>query len=118
MNTTPQLYIGAPVWIYDSEDANGNRYGGLIEREYWKQDKVVGETSRSWIIGEWRQIKLPKKGPCNGYAFSQAEVDQLSYVRENRYRISEFVRGANYYQLKKIEEILGLTPEQVTGEKP
>jgi hypothetical protein len=107
-------WLGSEVWILNPnrrvyrKDENGRSFGGPIHREMWEPDKIVGETSRSWIIGEWRKLKLSKKGPWHGIAFSREEADQISYVEDNGYRVSEMVRKANYDQLKRIEAILGL----------
>jgi hypothetical protein len=106
--------LGSEVWILNPnrrvyrKDENGRSFGCPIHREMWEADKIVGETSRSLIIGEWRKLKIPKKGPWNGIAFSREEADQISYVEDNRNRVAEMVRKVSYDQLKRIEAILGL----------
>jgi hypothetical protein len=118
--------LGSEVWILNPnrrvyrKDENGRSFGGPIHREMWEADKIVGETSRSWIIGEWRKLKIPKKGPWDGIAFSREEADQISYREDNRNRVAEMVRKASYDQLKRIEAILGLPndPDQRPGESP
>lgn len=74
------------VWIF-----NGNRlvYGkdksSPIWREHWVKQKVTGETSRSWIVGEgWSERKIAKSEKLrgSGVAFSEAELDVLEWIEE------------------------------------
>lgn len=73
----------------------------------WEPHKITGENSRSWITGYRGSIKISKKGPNHGIAFSRQEADEISYVADNCYRVAEMVRiKASYAQLKQIESIL------------
>jgi len=109
--------VGDSVWLLNQnrrmyrKDSSGRGYGSPIHAEMWEEDKIVSETSRSWIIGDWRKIKVPKSGRLAGIAFSREEADQISYVADNQYRVSEMVRRANFQQLKAIESILSPATE-------
>ena len=111
MTETAKVGIGSPVWIFNSNRRvyrEGAR-GGPIWREHWMPEKIVGETSRSWIVGQgtWEK-KIPKKGPWHGVAFSQEEIDNAAYVHEHRFRISEKVgRLDDFACLRKIAELIG-----------
>ncbi len=112
MTETAKVGVGSPVWIF-SENRRVYRKdgvgGGPIWREHWRQDKIIGETSRSWIVGQgsWEQ-KIPKKGPWHGVAFSEKEIDQAAYVHDNRHRISDAVgRLQDYACLREIAELVG-----------
>jgi len=117
MTTKP--YIGMPVWKFDQNTRvyKKNDKGhtiGPIWREHWVRLEVVGETSRSWLVGsEWsrkdpsRAMKVPKKDWPGRLATSEEDIDKAAYVNDNRYRISERVQRCNDYDtLKKIEAIL------------
>lgn len=66
-----------------------------IWRKHWQEVEIIGETSRSWLLGSpWRPLKLSKasfrSGACPaGWARSWADVENLAWVHENRHRIAE-----------------------------
>ena len=105
--------VGDPVWLFDD---NYRVYrpdkSGPIWREKWRKRLIVGETSRSWLVGysttSRTQTKVAKKGPFCGVAFSEEEIDEAAWVEENRYRINEsmrYVRDATV--LRKVAELIG-----------
>lgn len=80
---------------------------GRSERNHWRKMEVIGETSKSWLIGySWRPIKVPKKGPWDNFLFSDEEVERVVWASDHRYKITHLVERANYDQLKKIAEII------------
>lgn len=99
-------------WVFDinkrvyRRDENGRPCGGgPIWREHWRETKIVGETKVSWIT-EWGK-KIPKKGG-QGICFSERELDEASWVQENRNRLSDAVRSLkDFTTLKSVSEILG-----------
>lgn len=111
----PTPYIGMKVWRFDqnrrvyAKDGNGRPVGGRpIWREHWRQLEIVGETSRSWLVGAalWRADKVPKKNWPGEYAFSEEEIDRRGYV-EDRHRLVRRVQDCRDYDtLKKIEAAL------------
>lgn len=104
------------IWIFDQnrrvyrKDKNGIPSGPPIWRERWRKATVVGETSRSWITNF--SEKIPKKG-CNKrmVCFSEKELDRLSYVEENRRKISDIVICLDYSRLKQVADICGYKEE-------
>lgn len=84
------LGIGSTVWMFDQNRRiyKDNR-SGPIYREYWRPIKITSETTRSWITE--RGNKIPKKGEHNGYCFTEQEVNDKSWVEDNRYKIAEAV---------------------------
>ncbi len=97
-----EIKIGSPCWFYDTnrrvyrKDTNGS-YGSPITREHWVEKAVVGETSRSWIVGHKgcdveRGTKVSKTEPNRMYAFNLKDVEDFSFVQDHGYRISEAVR--------------------------
>lgn len=107
------LKVGDTVWVFDQNRRiyPKDRQGGPIWSEHWRPEKITGETSRSWIIGNhaWTQKKLPKKGAAPfRVAYSQEEIDKAAWVHDNRYRLShEIDRCEDYDTLKKVAELVG-----------
>lgn len=101
------------VWVFDinrriyRRDEHGKAHGGPIWREHWREEKVVGETSRSWITE--RGTKVPKKGANSRlFAFSEEEIDRESYVQESRHKIADMVRRlTDHDTLKRVAECIG-----------
>ena len=107
------LAIGSAIWIYDvncrvyAKDAAGRSHGGPLYRESWREEPIIGETKKSWLIGPgWKPRKIPKKGPHNYVCFSLAELEGKCWENDNRHRLSEKVRGATLSQLRRIDAIL------------
>lgn len=107
LNETPCY---PPCWVFDinrrvyRRNENGKPCGGPIWREHWREMKIVGETKVSWIT-EWGK-KIPKKGG-QGICFSERELEEASWVQENRHRLSDAVLSLNdFTTLKAVSEIL------------
>ena len=70
-------------WFFDVNHRvypkDGNHFSASpIWREHWRRREVVGETTRSWLVGSrYSYVKIPKKGqlPLN-WVRSEAEVDE------------------------------------------
>lgn len=110
------IKIGDSVWFFDvnrrvyKQDQNGCSVGGPIWREHWRKELVIGETSRSWLVGhKYDLTKLPKKGDWpRDWVASEAEVNDREWVEHHRYRISraiDSIRDAS--TLRKIAELIG-----------
>lgn len=90
------------LWFFDvnrriyPRDANGNTTGGPIWREHWHEVEIVGETSRSWVIG-YTDEKVPKKDFPGSYATSQEDIDRRAVIA-NRYGISRRVDKCQDYE--------------------
>lgn len=105
--------VGDPIWIFDDNHRVYQKGKlGPVWREKWRKRLIIGETSRSWLVGcsmnSPYPTKISKKGPHHGVAFSESEIDEAAYIEENRYRISEavrYVRDANV--LRKVAELIG-----------
>lgn len=107
------------IWRFDSnhrvyrQPEEGDVYGrgGPIWREHWVKFNVVGETSRSWLIGYSveRAQKVPKVGWDKGvFAFSEDEIDKAAWVYENAHRISHAVGIVKDYAiLQQIAALVG-----------
>lgn len=109
-DTTPEVGIGSTVWKFN---ANRRRYGAdrlsPIYREHWEPRKIVGETSRSWILdGPWGE-KIPKKrAERDSLAYSETEINGHCFVEAYRYRIAQEVqRCVDVTKLRAIAEIVG-----------
>jgi hypothetical protein len=128
---TAPVAIGSVVWFFDEnrrvypEDENGKvKFGSPpIWREHWVKRYVVGETSRSWIIGlsamksdpRYGQ-KCPKADIGKRYALSEAEIDARAYCEEHSYQISLRVArlrtAADAEILRQIASLVGYVPKR------
>lgn len=107
VSSTALLGIGSTIWIFDQNRRvyRDNR-SRPVYREYWRPIKITSETTRSWIT-EWGQ-KIPKKGEHHGVCFTEKEVDDKSWVEENRYKISEAVnRMRDAETLRAVAKLAG-----------
>lgn len=116
---TSQPHIGMTVWQFDPNrrvyprDDNGRAFGGPIWREHWVRLCVIGETSKSWLVGpDWmasqldRAEKVAKKAWPGNLLTSEAEIERAAFV-EQRYRLAERVQKClDYDTLKTIEAAL------------
>jgi hypothetical protein len=106
------LKVGDIVWFFDDNhrvyetDKNGLSHGGPIWRKKWKPCKVLGETTRSFVL-EYGQ-KIPKKNKPNGLAYSEQELNEKFFVHENAYKIGCAVKTVkDAEKLKLIAKIIG-----------
>jgi hypothetical protein len=119
------MKVGDPVWYFD-ENRRVYKPGTMsppIWREHWVRKCIIGETSRSWIVGYERQDprdgqKLSKKELAaperpKGWAFSEEEIDRLAWMHENRHALSEAVRRCRDY--RTLKEIAALIAFEVTS---
>lgn len=111
LTETPLRKVGDPVWIFNqNRRVYVKHQSGPIWREHWEKKSVLGETSRSWLVGrEYEQIKIPKKGPQPwGVCWSEEEVTRRAYVNDNAYKISDLVRRIDDCDtLKKVADLVG-----------
>jgi len=118
--------VGDTIWVFDinrrvyREKKPGEVYarGGPIWREHWRPRKVVGETSRSWVLE--RGDKVPKKGADPAcFAFSEADIDRREWVNDNRHKIASMVERCNDYEkLMKLAAVMGFKTPNVGVEPP
>lgn len=105
--------VGGTIWVFDlnrrfyTKPSGGRLWGEPIWRRHWRPLKIVGETSRSWIL-ESRQ-KVPKRGADpTVFAFSEADIDRMEWVHYNAYRIADKVlRLRDYETLRKVADAIG-----------
>lgn len=99
------------VWIFDENRriyAKG-KVSSPIWREHWRKYEVIGETSRSWIVGYY-DTKIPKKNPDpDKYCFSLSELEQKVWMHDHRYKIAELIRcgDINYGALCVAAQAIG-----------
>lgn len=116
-----ELKVGDKIWIFDGntryyEDNKGNKLDRCWYRGHFVERIISDETKQSWII-EHGKIKVNKKtltySTTNMYGkdgklyISEEEINQVCWLNDNHYKISEMVRNCkDYNKLKQIEEIL------------
>ena len=121
------MYVGDKVWIFDNnhriyKDENGNELSSPWYRGHFVERLIIGETKASWIIGyenskveDKSSIKVNKKtlqykawnGNISTLYTCEDEIDQICWVNDNQYAISNSVsRCHDYDKLMKIKHIL------------
>lgn len=107
--------VGSTIWCYDENRRryaaapSGRIWGALIWREHWAPRKIVGETSRSWVLQGFPKTKVPKRGADPRlFAFSERELDERVWIHDNRSGIGFAVSQCyDYATMRKIAELLG-----------
>lgn len=116
MSSHTDTKIGDSVWLFDVNrrvyvDEGGNRLSSPIWLHHWRECKIVGETSRSWILDYFNK-KVPKKGyNAKTICFSEEELIREAWAHNNRYHITEAIRGLNAEKLKEVASVIGYMPE-------
>jgi len=110
------IKIGDSVWFFDvnrrvyQKTSDGRSFGSPIWREHWVKREVIGETSRSWLVGyKHRPEKLPKSGKWpNDWVLSESEINDREWVEDHRHRVSNAVYACyDAAKLRKIAELIG-----------
>ena len=106
------ISIGSKLWMFDHNRRRYNEKRECIFREHFFEVEIIGETSRSWLIGSYRPLKIPKASPWGaGKLYTAKMVEDSIYENEHKYKISELIRyKATVAQLRQIAEILGYQP--------
>lgn len=96
--------LNAVIWrfdenrrVYPKKVGKFDAGSSPIWREHWVRMIVWGQNSRSWLVDhyfdsdhQWTPraaFKLPKKGPWPGWAFSEADIDELEWLHLNGWKI-------------------------------
>lgn len=83
--------------------------GGPIWKEHWRPERIVSETSRSWVTDFGS--KIPKSGP-HGWLTSQEEINDLAWAHDNAHRIASRIdERLPLNVLKQIAALVGYVPE-------
>ena len=85
--------VGESVWVFDINRRvyidDGNRLSNPIWLQHWRECKIVGETSRSWILN-YLNRKVPKKGyDPKDVCFSKEGLIREAWAHNNRHHISK-----------------------------
>jgi len=119
MSEKQTIKVGDPIWFFDvncrvyRKDATGRSMAGPIWAEHWREYAIIGETSRSWIVGTesgcvFNKIPKNKLHSWRGYAHSKEEIQQGAYIDRNRYAIAERLRRIDDYAvLRQIATLIG-----------
>lgn len=115
------IKVGDPIWHFQANRrvyAKGE-HGSPIYREHWVEEKIIGETSRSWLVSpEWRPTKLAKKeleeGKLDIYKLTLKEVEEDCWIHDNQNRIIQHIqyKVKDYETLKAVADLIGYTPEE------
>jgi len=125
--------VGDEVYLFDQNRRvytradKGCKWSGskVIFREHFVKYKIVGETSRSWLIGvEWRPDKDPKNRKNDnpkwwgGRFYTAEEVDEACWLEANRQALGDAVKFClDMAKLKGVAKLVGFTelPELKEG---
>ena len=103
------------IWVFDQhrriypKDEPGQFSGSPIYREHWVKREIIGETSRSWLIGSaWGPVKVPKRGANHRrFLFSDKDLDDDVWAHDHRYRIERLIQTLSPDQLRQVAELIG-----------
>ena len=113
--------VGDEVYLFDQNRRvytradKGCKWSGskVIFREHFVKYKIVGETSRSWLIGvEWRPDKYPKNRKNDnpkwwgGRFYTAEEVDEACWIEANRVVLADAVRFCD--DIGKLKQVAAL----------
>lgn len=114
--------VGKKIWhlnpmnrVYE-KDAKGHSTGGPIYAAYWQEVDVIGETSRSWLVGyKFNPTKIAKKdlasGMLRGYKVTREEVDKDIFMNTHQHKIVSKVSDIRDYEtLKAVADLIGYKP--------
>jgi hypothetical protein len=118
-DSAAEVRVGSTVWVFDlnrrqyAKAAPGRLYGPIIWRSHWGPHKIVGETSRSWILDQESGLKVPKRGADPAWvAFSEADIDKQAWLNENRHSIVRHLeRVSDYDTLRAVAQLIGYKGE-------
>ncbi len=101
------LQIGSTVWKFDQNyRVYNDGEPGPVYREHFRPHKIIDETSRSWVLDNYKRTKVNKKSLAGVYVF-QEEIDQQCWIKDNLYRIVTAVRQCRKYDtLRQVEAIV------------
>jgi len=109
MSDKPEIKIGDEYFIYDiNKRVYESRNSAPTFRGHFWPVRIIGETSRSWILSRYDQ-KVPKADPWS-ILYTSEMIDDGEWKDRNGYKISERARSATIEQLRQIAEILGYKP--------
>jgi hypothetical protein len=103
------------IWVFDEnrriypKEEPGQFSRSPIYREHWVKREIIGETSRSWLIGPaWGPVKVPKRGAdSRRFLFSEKDVDDDVWANDHRYRIERLIQTLSPDQLRQVAELIG-----------
>jgi hypothetical protein len=118
------MKIGDKLWSFDG---NRRHYAGkglsarIIYREHFYPVEIIGETSRSWVIGcegsKNEIFKVPKSDPSREkhgefsmrpMLFTEQAVNDECWCQENRHKIVRKIEQENDTTiLRRVAEIIG-----------
>jgi len=105
----PEIKIGDEYFVYDiNKRVYESRGSAPTFRGHFWSVKIVGETSRSWILSRYDQ-KVPKADPW-AILWTPEMIDDGEWKDRNGHKIAERVRSAKADQLRQIAAILEYHP--------
>jgi len=103
------LSVGSIVYVFNENNRVYPKDGGIsaspIYREYFQPMKIVGETTRSWLLSNG--MKISKK-TLDGIYIDDEAVDQACWVREHKWKIIRKAENIRDYEtLRKLADLVG-----------
>lgn len=106
------INVGDKFFIFDTNrrvykrNEKGQATGGPTFRGHFYEVTIDGETSRSWLVGEWKPIKVPKSDPFS-VLYTEEMIADAEWLSEHRYRISSQVQSIKDADvLRKIADLI------------
>lgn len=121
---TAESMLNKPVWVYDDNRRiySDNSYSGgkIIWREHWHEQRIVSETTKSWVTN--CKVKIPKGhrhsnrtkwsrhmfGVGVHYTFDYQDVLAAEWVVDNVHDISRTVNDIRDPELlREVAKLIG-----------
>jgi hypothetical protein len=100
--------------VYPSVGTGARRVitGAPIYREHFRPLKVVGQTSRSWLLEHGFKAPKNEEARFTARALTGPELDEECWAQEHRYLIAQEVQRARPYTLREVARIVGYRPKE------
>lgn len=109
----PGIKVGDKFFMHDinrrvyRRDEAGRATGGPTFRGHFYEVTIDGETSRSWLVGQWKPTKVPKSNPFS-ILYTEEMIDDAEWVSEHGPRIARYVQGiSNADLLRRLADLIG-----------
>jgi hypothetical protein len=100
--------VGDEVFVFDRNNRVYDEDKRTIYRKFYVPRVIVGETKISWLLGYDETDTRPERHKkSSGSIFTARMVDDMDWMHDKRYRISEQVKSCfDVVKLKQIKELL------------
>ena len=105
------MRIGDKLFIFDINKRvypPGPGFHPPIYREHFVPVEVIGETSRSWVIGRYRQedFKAPKRDPFSKSLYTAEMVEDQCWKHDKIHQVISDLRQADGATVRAVAALI------------